>query len=111
MPDWYGLNPNDIESIEILKDASAAIYGIGAADGVILVTTKKGKEGKPTIVYEGSYSVQKHYPYLDVLSGPELMNMVNVFSKENYLYDKSTSILMEMPLMTINGHLSLHRHK
>ena len=37
-----GLNPNDIESIEILKDASAAIYGIGAADGVILVTTKKG---------------------------------------------------------------------
>ena len=58
-----GLNPNDIESIEILKDASAAIYGIGAADGVILVTTKKGKEGKPTIVYEGSYSVQKHYPY------------------------------------------------
>ena len=83
-----GLNPNDIESIEILKDASAAIYGIGAADGVILVTTKKGKEGKPTIVYEGSYSIQKHYPYLEVLSGPELMNMVNVFSKENYLYDK-----------------------
>jgi hypothetical protein len=39
-------------------------------------------------VYEGSYSIQKHYPYLDVLSGPELMNMVNVFSKENYLYDK-----------------------
>ena len=74
-----GLNPNDIESIEILKDASAAIYGIGAADGVILVTTKKGKEGKPTIVYEGSYSIQKHYPYLEVLSGPELMNMVNVF--------------------------------
>ena len=82
------INPNDIESIEILKDASAAIYGIGAADGVILVTTKKGKEGKPTIVYEGSYSIQKHYPYLEVLSGPELMNMVNVFSKENYLYDK-----------------------
>ena len=41
-----GLNPNDIESIEILKDASAAIYGIGAADGVILVTTKKRKRGK-----------------------------------------------------------------
>ena len=83
------INPNDIESINVLKDvASAAIYGIEAADGVILVTTKKGKEGKPTIVYEGSYSVQKHYPYLDVLSGPELMNMVNVFSKENYLYDK-----------------------
>ena len=41
-----GLNPGDIESIEILKDASAAIYGIGAADGVVLITTKKGAEGK-----------------------------------------------------------------
>ena len=44
--DYATLNPNDIESIEILKDASAAIYGIGAADGVILVTTKKRKRGK-----------------------------------------------------------------
>ena len=82
------INPSDIENISVLKDGTAAIYGARASDGVILVTTKKGKEGKPTIVYEGSYSVQKHYPYLDVLSGPELMNMVNVFSKENYLYDK-----------------------
>lgn len=83
-----GLNPNDIESIEVLKDASAAIYGIGAADGVILVTTKRGKTGKPTIVYDGSYSIQKHYSYLDVLNGPEQMNMVNVYSKEKYLYGK-----------------------
>jgi TonB-dependent starch-binding outer membrane protein SusC len=43
------LNPNDIESISILKDASAAIYGSRAANGVILVTTKRGKSGKPTI--------------------------------------------------------------
>lgn len=43
-----GLNPADIESVEILKDASAAIYGIGAANGVILITTKKGKEGAPS---------------------------------------------------------------
>lgn len=49
-----GLNPSDIESIEVLKDASAAIYGIGAADGVILITTKKGVEGKPRITYEGA---------------------------------------------------------
>lgn len=58
-----GLNPSDIESIEVLKDASAAIYGIGAADGVILITTKKGVEGKPRITYEGSYSVQKLLSY------------------------------------------------
>lgn len=43
------LNPNDIESISVLKDASAAIYGNRAANGVILVTTKRGKTGKPTI--------------------------------------------------------------
>ncbi len=84
-----GLNPSDIESIEILKDASAAIYGIGAADGVILITTKKGKEGKPTVTYEGSYSWQTHYKYTEMLTGPELMNMVNLFSKENYLYDRA----------------------
>lgn len=59
-----GLNLNDIESIEVLKDASAAIYGIGAADGVILITTKKGKEGKPTVTYNGSVSWQTHYKSL-----------------------------------------------
>ncbi|AWW32680.1 SusC/RagA family TonB-linked outer membrane protein [Echinicola strongylocentroti] len=45
------LNPNDIESVSVLKDASAAIYGSRAANGVILVTTKRGKEGKPVISY------------------------------------------------------------
>jgi TonB-linked SusC/RagA family outer membrane protein len=45
-----GINPNDIESIEILKDAaSAAIYGSRSANGVVIITTKKGKEGKPTL--------------------------------------------------------------
>ncbi|WP_246581387.1 SusC/RagA family TonB-linked outer membrane protein [Echinicola shivajiensis] len=45
------LNPNDIESVSVLKDASAAIYGSRAANGVILVTTKRGQEGKPVISY------------------------------------------------------------
>lgn len=45
------LSPNDIESVSILKDASAAIYGSRAANGVILVTTKRGKSGKPTVSY------------------------------------------------------------
>ena len=83
-----GLNPSDIESIEVLKDAAAAIYGIGSADGVILITTKKGKTGKPTITYEGSYSNQQHYNYKTLLKGPELMNMVNLYMKENYLYER-----------------------
>lgn len=49
--EFQQLNGNDIESISVLKDASAAIYGLGAANGVILVTTKKGKKGKPTFEY------------------------------------------------------------
>ena len=85
-----GLNPGDIESIEILKDASAAIYGIGAADGVVLITTKKGAEGKPTITYEGSYSIQKRYNYgLNRLNSTEYMNLVNVFDKEKYLLNNN----------------------
>ncbi len=50
------LNPDDIESISVLKDASAAIYGARAANGVILVTTKRGKEGKVKVNYNGSYT-------------------------------------------------------
>ena len=85
-----GLNPGDIESIEILKDASAAIYGIGAADGVVLITTKKGAEGKPTITYEGSYSIQRRYNYgLNRLNSVEYMNLVNVFDKEKYLLNNN----------------------
>lgn len=82
-----GLNPNDIESIEVLKDASAAIYGIGAADGVILITTKKGAEGKPTVTYDGSYTWKKSYKMPEFISGAEYMNFVNLFNKEYYLID------------------------
>jgi len=46
------LDPNDIASISVLKDASAAIYGVGAANGVILITTKRGTEGKPKVNYQ-----------------------------------------------------------
>ncbi len=56
------VNPNDIQSIEVLKDAaSAAIYGSRGANGVILVTTKKGKEGKPTFSYNSYVSISSRY--------------------------------------------------
>lgn len=51
------LNPNDIESISVLKDASAAIYGAQAANGVILITTKRGKTGAPTMSYSNAFSI------------------------------------------------------
>lgn len=85
-----GLNPSDIESVEVLKDASAAIYGIGAANGVVLITTKKGAEGRPTITYDYSHSFQKRYNYgVNRLNSQEYMNFVNVFSKEMYLYNNN----------------------
>ena len=80
-----GLNPGDIESVEVLKDASAAIYGINAANGVILITTKKGAEGSPRVTLETSYSFVRNYKYLEPLTTTEYMNFANVFSKESYL--------------------------
>ena len=53
------MNPADIESIDVLKDAaSAAIYGAQAANGVVLITTKSGKEGKAQIAFDAYYGVQ-----------------------------------------------------
>ncbi len=62
------LDPYEIESITILKDASAAVYGVRAATGVILVTTKKGIISKPVITYNGTYSLTENIRY------PELAN-------------------------------------
>ncbi|MGH2622234.1 MAG: SusC/RagA family TonB-linked outer membrane protein, partial [Sphingobacterium sp.] len=53
------LNPNDIADFTVLKDAAASIYGARAADGVVLVTTKKGKKGVPSIMYSGNYGIKK----------------------------------------------------
>jgi TonB-linked SusC/RagA family outer membrane protein len=52
------LNPDDIESISILKDAAAAIYGARGAGGVVLITTKRGKAGKPQVTYDASVSIK-----------------------------------------------------
>ena len=60
--------PDDIESISVLKDASAAVYGARAANGVILVTTKKGKMGAPRISYSGSFG------FTDEVSRPKMLN-------------------------------------
>lgn len=55
---WESINPNDVESISILKDASStAVYGVKGANGVIIITTKKGFSGEPLISYTGSYGV------------------------------------------------------
>ncbi|MCI1683149.1 MAG: TonB-dependent receptor [Bacteroides sp.] len=81
MPIGGGLdfvNPNDIESIEVLKDAaSGAIYGARAANGVILVTTKKGKMGKVNIGYNFSYGWQSAWKKRDVTSATDYAILQN----------------------------------
>ncbi len=71
-----GLNPNDIESIDILKDAaSSAIYGARAANGVILVTTKHGKDGQSVITYDGYVGFQNLYKIPHLLDATEYMSI------------------------------------
>lgn len=73
------INPNDIESIEILKDASsAAIYGSRGANGVVLITTKRGKQGKTKVTYEGYTGIQKIVKTLDMMNGEEYATMANI---------------------------------
>lgn len=72
------LNPNDIQSIEVLKDAaSGAVYGARAANGVILVTTKTGKQGKTRVTYDFSYGWQSAWKKRDVLNATEYALMRN----------------------------------
>ena len=72
------INPSDIVSMEVLKDASAtAIYGSRASNGVVLITTKKGQAGKPTISYEGYYAVQKIPTKLETMNLREYAVLYN----------------------------------
>lgn len=71
------IDPNDIESISVLKDASAAIYGVRAANGVILVTTKRGKEGKAKVEYSMYYGIQKPSEVLTPVGAIERMTLFN----------------------------------
>lgn len=72
------VNPSDIESIEILKDASAtAIYGARAANGVVLITTKSGKKGRDIVTFESSWGIQSVAKKLELMDAQEYMVLVN----------------------------------
>ncbi len=83
-----GLNSNDIESIDVLKDASAtALYGARAMNGVIVVTTKRGKSGKPKITYSGNYTIQLKPTYgdYDILNSVDQMSVYAELERKGYL--------------------------
>ena len=87
------LNPGDIDKIDVLKDASAtAIYGSRGANGVIIVTTKKGKVGKTVIAYDGyfGYRVPANLP--DMMNGPQYVNWrTDYFKKQGKSTDRSNA--------------------
>lgn len=77
------LNPNDIASIDVLKDAAAtAIYGSRGANGVVIITTKKGQAGKAKIEYDGYYGWQTQGKFLKVMNLPQYASYENVLANE-----------------------------
>lgn len=80
---FNSLDPSEVESISILKDASAAVYGSRAVNGVILVTTKRGKTGKPRISYSGSYAINDEAYRTKMLSAYEYAQYYNIMNGAN----------------------------
>jgi len=78
------INPNDIESIEILKDATAtAIYGTNGSNGVILITTKRGKDEKPTISYNGYLGIEDFAKKLKFANGAQITQRYKDYVAQN----------------------------
>jgi len=87
-----GINPNDIETITVLKDASAtAIYGSRAANGVIVITTKKGRVGKPQINYSSNISINKRITYgdLNLMNAGERIQLSQEIIDDNLKYSRT----------------------
>lgn len=100
------LDPNDIESISILKDASAAIYGARAGNGVILITTKRGEAKTSTITYHGSVSMTQPTFFPDVVNARQWAELMHesgedpdAYSPTNVHYDPASNTLTN----TIDG--------
>src|SRR5690606_36785090 len=74
------IHPNDIESVSVIKDASAAIYGSRAANGVILVTSKQGKIGKAQISYDFTYGIQRPTRRPKMANSEQYTAIINVVS-------------------------------
>ena len=91
-----GLNPQDIERIDVLKDASAtALYGTKAANGVIVITTKRGHIGEPEISYRGTVSMKLRPRYtdrnIDVMSAEERLNVSRELAEGHYEYNSNVT--------------------
>ncbi|MGL4852991.1 MAG: SusC/RagA family TonB-linked outer membrane protein [Phocaeicola sp.] len=87
------LNPSDIESIDVLKDAaSAAIYGAQAANGVVLITTKSGREGKAVVSFDGYYGIQSAARKVELLNAKQYQTIMDeqALNSGSSMYDWSS---------------------
>lgn len=90
------LNPNDIEAIDVLKDASAtAIYGSRAANGVVLVTTKRGKTGKFSLNYDGTLSIENLHDRMDMMNSEQWIDYSRRAKIKSGTYNGSSTISYE----------------
>ncbi|HBL74713.1 MAG: hypothetical protein A2W90_24175 [Bacteroidetes bacterium GWF2_42_66] len=96
------INPSDVESVEILKDASSsAIYGSRAANGVILVTTRRGKEGRAIVEYNGYTGIQYTFERLDLMDTPTYAEFVRDAHRLAGSYTDDTKIFAPWQLEAI----------
>ena len=84
------ISPNDIQSMDVLKDASAsAIYGSRAANGVVIITTKRGTEGKPSVNFNYNFTTDFQIKNFRILYGDEWRNTVRKFAEQTLVFDPS----------------------
>lgn len=84
------ISPNDIQSMDVLKDASAAaIYGSRAANGVVIITTRKGTEGKPTVNFNYNFTIDSQIKNFRILYGDEWRETVRKFAEQTLVFDPS----------------------
>lgn len=93
-----GLNPQDIERLDVLKDASAtALYGTKAANGVIVITTKRGKEGAPQIRYANNFTWKRRPRYsdksVDVLNSKERIALSKFLYNDHFIYENGYALV------------------
>ncbi|MDR2118387.1 MAG: TonB-dependent receptor [Tannerellaceae bacterium] len=107
------INPNDIEAVSVLKDAAAtAIYGTRGANGVVVITTKKGKAGKLKVTYDGYAGIQEQAKKYDLLSGPEYMAYWSQFEQgPTYTAEEIAQAATTdwMDEITRQGHVQSHQ--
>ena len=104
---FNNLDPSEVESISVLKDASAAVYGSRAANGVILVTTKRGKMGQPRISYSGTFGITNAIGRPEMLNSYDYGRLYNIMKAANIIdypnLDKRTSFFQKDELDAMRG--------